>query len=167
MGSGLTHKLAFITRRSHLSSGRMGSNQSNLVLAQTLFRQWAPNELIKSCRASNSECLFSEEQTQERRRFYNGSVKQRRALRFTREGRRHVTVIQTFIRKSDLTAGQVKLDPSMEVRDHSYCSSVAPEYGVSEASTPSTMNLCSPIIQVTFFTILVGSSRVAQKNSRF
>jgi hypothetical protein len=91
-----------------------------LVLAQTPFRQWAPNELVKSCRASgsSSECSFSEGQTQERRRFYNGSVKQRRAPRFTGEGRRYVTVVQTSIRMSDLTADQVTLDPSMEVNDY-------------------------------------------------
>jgi hypothetical protein len=86
-----------------------------LALAQT---QLAPNELLESSRTSASECLFSEGQTQERRRFYNGSVKQRRAPRFTGEGRRYVTVIQTFIRKSDLTADQVTLDPSMEVSDY-------------------------------------------------
>jgi hypothetical protein len=91
--------------------------------------QWAPNKPIKSCRTSSSECLFSGGQTQERRRFYNGSVRRRRALRFTgkgrREGRRYVTVIQIFIRISDLTADQVTLDPSMEVSDPQYCSSFA------------------------------------------
>jgi hypothetical protein len=56
---------------------------------------------------------------QERRRFYNGSVKQRRAPRFTGEGRRYATVVQTFYLEFDLTgtADQVKLDPSMEVSD--------------------------------------------------
>jgi hypothetical protein len=85
-----------------------------LALNQTPLRQWAPNE---TSRTSSSECLFSEGQTQEKRRFYNGSVKQRRAPRFTGEGRRYVTVVQTSIRMSDLTADQVTLDPSMEVSD--------------------------------------------------
>ena len=53
----------------------------------------------------------------------------------------------------------------MEVSDQEYISSVAPKYGASEASTQSTTNLSSPITGVTCFTILVESSRVAQKNS--
>ena len=88
---------------------------NQLTLTQTPFRQWAPNELLESSRTSSSECLFSEGQTQERQRFCNGSVKQQRAPRFIEEGRRYVTLVQTFTRKSDLTAVQVTLDPSMEV----------------------------------------------------
>ena len=45
--------------------------------------------------------------------------------------------------------------------------SIASEHGASEASTRSTTNLCSPIIRVTFFTILVESNLVALRNSRF
>ena len=95
-------------------------NQKLLMLAQAPFHQWAPYKLVKTFqfRTSSSECLFSEGQTQERRRFYNGSVKRPRAPRYTGEGRRYVTVVQTFIRKSDLTAVQVTLDPSIEVSDY-------------------------------------------------
>jgi hypothetical protein len=124
------------------------------------------NQLLESSRTSSSECLFSEGQTQERRRFYNGSVKQRRAPRFTGEGRRYATVIQTFIRKSDLLPTRSLLTRQWRLVTIRIALRL-PEYGASEASTPSMMNLCSPIIQVTFFTILVGSRRVAQKNSRF
>ena len=49
----------------------------------------------------------------------------------------------------------------------SYFSSLAPKHdGTSGASISSTMSLCSPTIRVTFFTILVESSQVAQRNSR-
>jgi hypothetical protein len=41
------------------------------------------------------------------------------------------------------------------------------KHGASEASTASTMNLCSPIIWVTLFTILAESNRVAQRNLKF
>ena len=44
---------------------------------------------------------------------------------------------------------------------------IASEHRASEANTRSTTNLCSPIIRVTFSTILVGSNLVAQRNSRF
>ena len=102
----LTRKLAFILLDGHVYRvvGWVQINQK-LVLSQ----------LLESSRTSGSECLSSEGQTQERRRFYNGSVKQRRAPKFTGEGTRYVTVIQTLIWKSDLIAGQVTLDPSMEV----------------------------------------------------
>jgi hypothetical protein len=94
-------------------------NQKLIVLAQTPFHQWAPKPRKPfQFRTSSSECLFSEGQTQARQRFYNGSVKRRRAPKFTGEGRRYV--VQTFVRESDLTAEshQVTLDPSMEVSDH-------------------------------------------------
>jgi hypothetical protein len=55
----------------------------------------------------------------------------------------------------------------MDVSDYTSKSSVASKHGASEASTQSTTNLCSPITRVTFFTILVESNRVAQKNSKF
>ena len=48
-----------------------------------------------------------------------------------------------------------------------YIASVASKHGAREASTQSTTKLCFPITGVTFFTILVESSRVAQKNSNF
>jgi hypothetical protein len=101
----------------YLVEGWAQINQQ-LALNQIPFRQWALNELVKSSRTSSSECSFSEGQTQERRRFYNGSVKQRRAPRFIEKGRRYVTVAHTFIRKSDLTSDQVTLDPSVEVSDY-------------------------------------------------
>ena len=87
-------------------------NQKLLVLAQAP----APNKLVKF-RTSSSECLFSEGQTQARLRFYNGSVKRRRAPKFIGKGRRYV--VQTFVREFDLTAKshQVELEPSMNVSD--------------------------------------------------
>ena len=57
---------------------------------------------------------------QERHRFYNGSVIQRRVPRFTgreRMGERRY-VVQNFVCEFDLTAHQVKLDPSMGVSDN-------------------------------------------------
>ena len=94
-------------------------NQRLLVLAQAPFHQWAPYKLVKifQFRTSSSECLFSEEQMQARQRFYNGSVKRRRAPKFTGEGRRYVVL--TIVREFDLTAEspQVKLEPSMNVSD--------------------------------------------------
>ena len=74
-------------------------------------------------------------------------------------------MLQTFVREFDLPVDQVKLNPSMDVSDGTSLN-FPPEHGVSEASTTSTMNLCSPIIRVTFFMILAESSRVAQRNSR-
>ena len=53
---------------------------------------------------------------QERQRFYNGSVRQRKAPRFTGEGRRYV--VQTFVHESDLTTKQVNIDPSTGVSDN-------------------------------------------------
>ena len=96
-------------------------DQKLLVLAKAPFHQWAPYKLLKSFRTFSSESLFSEGQTQARLRFYKGSVKRRRAPKFTGEGRRYV--IQTFVRESDLTAEshQVKLDPSMDVSHFLYC----------------------------------------------
>jgi hypothetical protein len=44
---------------------------------------------------------------------------------------------------------------------------IDPKHRTSEANTASTTSLCSPITRVMFFTILVESSRVAQRNSEF
>ena len=107
---------------------------------------------------------------QERHRFSNESVILRRVPRFTggermEKGRRYV--VQILYSNPISTSDQVKLDPSIEVSDNRTFSSLASKRdGASEASTSSTMNLCSPIIQVTFFTILAELRPVAQRNSR-
>ena len=112
--------LHYSTVQATVTLGWAQINQQ-LELPQTPFHRWAPIKLtIDSSNASSSECLFSEGQTQERRRFYNGSVKQQRAPRFIGDGRRYVTVVvQAFTRTSDLTAVQVTLEPtSIEVSDY-------------------------------------------------
>ena len=102
---------------------------------------------------------------QERHRFSNESVILRRVPRFTggermEKGRRYV--VQILYSNPISTSDQIKLDPSIEVSDNRTFSSLASERdGASEASTSSTMNLCSPIIRVTFFTTLAESSQVA------
>ena len=66
---------------------------------------------------------------------------------------------------SDLTANQVKLDPSVNVSN--YVSSIRlllVNNGASGASTRSTTNSCSPIIRVMSFTILRESSQAALTN---
>ena len=55
----------------------------------------------------------------------------------------------------------------MDVSHHSYFTLATSKHGASEASTPSTTNLYSPIIRATYFTIHVGLSPVAQRNSEF
>jgi GTPase SAR1 family protein len=63
--------------------------------------------------------------------------------------------------ESNLIADQVKLDPSMDVSDNrTSLRSPLKHDGTSEASISLTMNFCSPIIRVTFFTTLAESSRV-------
>ena len=71
-----------------------------------------------------------------------------------------------FVCKSDLTADQVKLDPSMDVSIYGTSLQLS-KHDASVASTPLTTNLCSPITRVTFSTIHVESSLEAQRNSKF
>ena len=68
---------------------------------------------------------------------------------------------------SDLTANQVKLDPTVNVSNYfRWLRLLLVNNGASGASTRSTMNLCSPTIRVMSFTIPRESSRVALMNSR-
>jgi hypothetical protein len=57
----------------------------------------------------------------ERHRSYKGSVKRRKAPSFTGDilglGGLRRYVVQPFYLQTDLTADQVKLDPSIDVRD--------------------------------------------------
>ena len=76
-------------------------------------------------------------------------------------------VVNVFVCESDLINDQATLDPSMDVSDSSTSLRLHLNIGTSEASTPSKMNFSSLITRVTFFTILVESSPVAQRNSKF
>ena len=95
---------------------------------------------------------------------YKESVTPRRAPSFT--GETSWYVVQPLCLRAWSHCRPVWTWPVHGCSWQQYFSSITSEHRASEASTRSTTNLCSPIIRVTFFTILVVSNLVAQRNSR-
>ena len=138
--------------------------------------QWTPNNpVVVQIQRSSSEFLLLEGQTQERHPSYKESAKRRIVPSSTGKAwgeRRYV--VRYVVRSLRLPVSLISLPNRLNLTRlwrlvklvivHLFSCF---KHRDSEASTISTTNSCSPIITVTFFTILGELSRVAEKNSRF